>query len=150
MWIYESKEVESPGEYQGFVYLITNKLNGKKYIGKKNFVTPKTRYKTITQKNGIKKRKKLKEFIESDWKDYFGSNKELLEDVEKHGPENFERKILVLCQTKGDMTYWESYYQFVTHSLLSEEYYNTWIMCRVRADHIKEKCIKKDTLFKNK
>lgn len=137
MWIYEDKAVEeSPGEYQGFIYLITNKISGKKYIGKKNLVTPKIRYKTVTLKNGNKKRKKLKEFNESDWKDYYGSNKELLEDVEKHGKENFERKIIHYCKTKGEMTYWESYYQFVTHAILSDDYYNTWIMCRVRSNHL--------------
>lgn len=139
MWLYENKEVDSnPDEYQGFVYIIENLKTGKKYIGKKNLVTPKIRYKTVTLKNGNKKKKKLKEFVESDWKEYYGSNKELQADVEELGVENFKREILHFCKTKGEMTYWESYYQFVTHCILSDDYYNTWIMCRVRKDHLKD------------
>ena len=35
-WLYESAEIENDGTYYGFVYLITNLITGRKYIGKKN------------------------------------------------------------------------------------------------------------------
>jgi len=35
-WIYQGKEVtEIPNEYEGFVYLITNLTDNRKYVGKK-------------------------------------------------------------------------------------------------------------------
>lgn len=136
-WIFENEVLpQAPIDSIGFVYLITNNETGKKYIGKKNFFTPKTSVKTVTLKNGNKKKKKTKTFVDSDWKEYYGSNNELQKDVEALGPEKFTRKILKICKSKSEMTYWETYFQFVTHSLVSSDYYNSWIMCRVRADHI--------------
>ena len=58
-WYYQDTPVETlPDDYVGFVYCITNNLTGRKYIGKKLAKFSKTTYKTVKQKNGIKKRKK--------------------------------------------------------------------------------------------
>lgn len=74
---------------------------------------------------------------ESDWRDYHGSNEELLEDVEAYGKENFERVILRLCKTKSEMSYFEAKEQFETDCLLKpDEYYNGWIMVRVRRNQL--------------
>lgn len=127
MWLYNNVEFTDVGEYVGFVYLITNLTNDRKYIGKKNFYFSKTR--TI---KGKRKRTK----IESDWKDYYGSNKELQKDVETLGREFFKREILKLCKSKGEFGYYEAKYQFENNVLESEEYYNTWIMCRVHKKHL--------------
>ena len=126
-WLYNDVPFEDIADYVGFVYLITNLQNGRKYIGKKNFYFSKTR--TV---KGKKKRSK----VESDWKTYFGSNKELLEDVEKLGQESFKREIIKLCKSKGEFGYYEAKYQFENNVLESNEYYNTWIMVRVHKKHL--------------
>lgn len=132
MWYYNNKEFNDiPVNIVGFVYLITNLTNNKKYIGKKNFYFSKTKYKMHTQKNGIKKRKRIRELIESDWKTYYGSNKQLNEDVIKLGEKKFKREIIYLCSNKAEMTYYEALEQFNNNVLLSNEYYNDWIMCRI-------------------
>jgi len=99
---------------EGFVYIITNLTNNKKYIGKKHFWT--------RQKNKKTGRRKTEE---SDWKNYFGSCDELNGDVKKLGREHFLREILYLCPHKKSMSYYETYEQFNRNVLLSEEYYNT-------------------------
>ena len=98
-WTHQGQLVtEIPEEYIGFVYLITNTISGKMYIGKKLSKFAKTTYKVVKLKNGTKKRKKIKGKIESDWQDYYGSNDTLKADVIKLGPENFQREILYFCK----------------------------------------------------
>lgn len=112
----------------GFVYTITNHVNNRKYIGKKLFWSSKT-------KQVNKKKKKFK--VESDWKDYYGSNEELKNDIEKYGKENFSRTIMHLCKSKGECSYLEAKEQFNNNVIESDEYYNGWIMVRVATSHIK-------------
>jgi hypothetical protein len=131
-WIYEGREFEPPEDFSpktlyGFVYLIENLANGRKYIGKKLMWASKS-----YQLNKRKRRRK----VESDWRDYFGSSEELLGDVEKYGPENFRRTILHLCTTKGECSYLEAKEQFARDALLSDEYYNSWISVKVRKSHV--------------
>ena len=79
MWIYDDKKFnETPEDYQGFVYQITELSTGKKYIGKKNFWSPKT-----LPKNS-KRPRKIKTRIESNWREYYGSNKELQENAKEN------------------------------------------------------------------
>jgi hypothetical protein len=129
-WIYEKEPLaEIPEGIIGFVYQITNQANGMKYIGKKNFYFSKTK-----QVKGKKKRIK----VESDWKEYYGSNKSLVEHVSLFGENKFVREIVHLCKTKGEMTYYETKHIFAVDAILSDRYYNDWCMCRVRKNHIKK------------
>ena len=128
MWLYNNESFEEiPEGIVGYVYLITNLTNNRKYIGKKNFYFSKTK-----QVKG--KKKKFK--VESDWKTYFGSNKELCADVEKFGKENFKREILRLCKSKGEFGYFEAKIQFENNVLESDEWYNSYIMVRVNKNHL--------------
>ena len=103
MWLFEDKEFMDPEDYYGFIYMITNKITGKRYIGRKYFTKAATR-----QVKG-KKRKTRKE---SDWSDYYGSSPSLLRDIEEFGKDNFHREIIRLCKTRGETNYWEARYQF--------------------------------------
>lgn len=114
----------------GFVYVITDLTNNKKYIGKKFFWNKKTLPPLKGKKN---KRRKL---VESDWQNYFGSNEELKQLVEEHGHERFHREILVLCKTKGECTYLEAKIQFEKDVLLRDDYYNSFIGCKIHSKHV--------------
>jgi hypothetical protein len=130
-WTYNNTDFTEDliGDNYGFVYEITNLTNKRKYIGKKFFYSAKTK-----QVKG--KKKKVK--VASDWKTYYGSNAELVNDVKLHGEENFKREIIHLCKTKGECGYLEAKEQFVRGVMESEDYYNVWIMVRVRKSHIKD------------
>lgn len=136
-WTYKKKIVtEIPEEYIGFVYLITNKLTGRKYIGKKLAKFSKTSYKTVTLKNGTKKKKRIKTKVDSDWRDYYGSSDLLNKDIKEIGKENFTREILYFCKTKAECSYVEAREQFSRKVLESKDYYNGHIQVRVHGSHI--------------
>jgi hypothetical protein len=136
-WMYEGRPYEPPKDFTpddiyGFVYCITNRATNKKYVGKKFFWKAKTLPITKTRK----RRKRLK--VESDWKDYWGSNKHLVEDVNKQGKDMFYREILHLCKTKGECAYMETKEQFDREVLLTDDYYNGIINCRIGANSVKK------------
>ena len=130
-WQYNNEDFTDGliGDNYGFVYLITNQTNGKKYIGKKLFYFAKTK-----QVQG--KKKKIK--VSSDWPTYYGSSDVLVKDVKELGEENFTREILHLCKSKGECSYLEAKEQFIRCVMETDDYYNTWIMVRVRKSHIKD------------
>ena len=94
-WTYNNEPVtdEVIGDAYGFVYVITNELSGRRYVGRKYFT--KAGYKTVKGK-----RKKLR--VSSGWEDYYGSNKTLLEDVKNLGAENFTRRMVKLCRNRSE------------------------------------------------
>ena len=93
----------------GFVYKITNLLNGRSYIGRKYFWSFRT---------PPGKKRKVKQ--ESDWKKYYGSCPELKEDIKKTGNKVFfKREILSLHKTKGTCNYEETKQLFL-NNVLSE------------------------------
>lgn len=130
-WVYQNKELtEAPEDFVGFVYLITNHNTNKKYIGKKLFwSTNRVKQKGKSRRRVVRK--------QSDWRDYFGSNQTLLEDIQVNG-ENIEREILHLCRTKGECSYFEAKEQFDRNVLLDDTYYNQWIAVKVTVKHIKK------------
>lgn len=125
-WTYQGKVIdELPEGCEGFVYLITNTENNKKYIGKKL-----ARFKT--SKPPLKGRKNRRRGTkESDWRDYWGSSDRLQADVEALGEEKFTREILHFCPSRGVLSYLEAKEQFDRRVLETDEYYNGIINVRV-------------------
>ena len=116
----------------GFVYKITNLLNGRSYIGRKYFWSFRT---------PPGKKRKVKQ--ESDWKKYYGSCPELKEDIKKTDNKVFfKREILSLHSTKGSCNFEETKQLFL-NNVLSEAldngepaYYNSNILGRyMRKDY---------------
>jgi hypothetical protein len=135
-WRYDGEIFESQhiGDYFGFVYLISCKTTGRKYIGRKylwQFRTPKG------------KKRKVKS--ESDWKNYYGSCPELKEDIKKIGKDKFQRTILSLHKTVGKTNYEETRQLFLNNVLTESldngtpKYYNSNILSRYfRKDYFNE------------
>ena len=129
MWLYNNTPFEEiPENAYGYVYLITNTVTGRKYIGKKLFWFRKTK-----QVKGKKKRTK----VESDWRDYWSSSDEVKKDVETLGSDKFIREILHICPNKGSCNYLEAREQMDRRVLETDGYYNGQIQCRVHRTHIK-------------
>ena len=136
-WYYQEKEYSTtPEDYHGFVYIITELDTGKMYVGKKFFWKPKTLPITKTRKRRVKTR------AESDWRTYYGSSKEVQTLIESKGADQFKREILHLCKTKGECSYLEAKEQFEREVLLTDEYYNGIISCKIGGQSIKG--LKKD------
>ena len=134
MWYYKGKEFKSEdiGDHIGFVYLLTNSLNGMKYVGKKLFVSKR---KLPPLKGKTRRRTKI---IETDWQTYYGSSEETMALVEEHGGEIFEREILHLCDSKGELSYLELKEQMDRKVLLKDDYYNGIIQVKIHRNHVKK------------
>jgi hypothetical protein len=138
-WTYQGQLVETlPEDCVGFVYVITNITNNKKYIGKKLAKFSKTTYKTVKLKNGTKKKKKIRSKIDSDWQEYYGSSPNLQKDIDTLGKDKFTREILYYCNSKSETSYIEAREQFDRKVLESDDYYNGHIQVRVHGSHIKK------------
>jgi len=136
MWLYNDKEYVPPqdfssDDYYGFVYLITNEKTGQKYVGKKFFWFKKTLGITKTRK------RRKKTLVESDWREYFGSSNLLNEEINTNGSDHLKREIIHLCKTKGECAYMEAKEQFDRDVLLTDEYYNGFIGCKIGAPSVK-------------
>lgn len=137
-WLYEGVEVTELPECVGFVYLIINNKSSRSYIGKKLSHFSKTSIKTVTLKSGIKKKKKVKTQVESDWRTYWSSSAELQNDVKEFGEENFTREILFYCQSKGTLSYIELREQILNKVLEdSTLWYNGIIQAKIHRSHVK-------------
>ena len=131
MWTHKGKLIETlPDDCEGFVYLITNLTNDKKYVGKKL-----ARFK-VTRPPLKGKKNKRRSSKESDWKTYWGSSDHLNADVVSLGEDNFTREILHYCQSRGMLSYLEAKEQFDREVLLSDEYYNGIINVRVGSSKV--------------
>ncbi len=139
MWIYNGKQVEDiqdfPENTYGFIYEVTHLPTGKKYLGKKvlyferNIKLGKRELQELKEERsqkGLKGRppKKKKVIKESDWKKYYGSQKEIRDLVKKEPLENFSREILDIAENKKYLTYLETKLLFTREVLEKEEYLN--------------------------
>ena len=136
-WYHNNKKINTlPEDCEAFVYLITNKTNNMKYVGKKlaKFKTTKPPLKG--------KKNKRRGYKESDWREYWGSSDHLKADLEKLGEENFIREILHFCPSRGVASYLEAQEQFERKVLLTDEYYNGIINVRVGGSKILKESLK--------
>ena len=132
-WTYNNKPFDSDmiGDYIGFVYEVYDTEAKMKYIGKKKFWSKVTKPPLKGKKN---KRRSLKE---SDWKDYYGSSEEVKSLVENTGEWRFKRKIIRLCKTLGEMSYYEMKEQLDNDVLLKpNEYYNAFVGGKIHRKHL--------------
>lgn len=118
---------EDVGNSYGFVYEIVNLTNNRRYIGKKFFTKAGTR-----QIKGKKKKVRLS----SGWENYWSSSDELKADVKQLGDENFTRTILYLCKSRSDCSYRETKEIFIRDALLTDDYYNKWVSCKIHKAHV--------------
>ena len=109
----------------GFIYVITNIIDNKKYFGKKQI-------KSVKKLKPLKGRKNKRHFdIETDWKTYTSSSNELNADILKYGKDKFKFEILRFCESKFELAYYEAKIQFDNDVLLKEGFYNGIINCRI-------------------
>lgn len=137
-WLWKGKCLNrQPDEFYGFVYRITvsdsedlpKEMRGRIYIGKKQF--NHTRKRKLSKKKRKATGKRVERVtVNSKWQSYFGSNKQLNEDVKSFGEQYFKREILHLCFTKSQLSYYEVKEQ-IEHKVLSVNSYNGWISCRI-------------------
>jgi hypothetical protein len=126
-WYYKDSPVSSIEDLPnhevliGFCYRITNLQTGAIYIGKKNF--------SSTRKKKLAKRDLSAVTKESDWRDYYGSSKQIQEDVAKLGESSFHREIIALACSKKHLSYLELKHQFI-NDVLSINSYNGNILGR--------------------
>ena len=109
----------------GFIYVITNLIDNKRYFGKKQI-------KTIKKLKPLKGKKNKRHFdAETDWKTYMSSSNELNEDIVKLGKDNFKFEIIRFCDSKFELAYFEAKIQFDNEVLLKDGFYNGIINCRI-------------------
>jgi len=130
-WMYQDQPIDSlPEGTVGFVYLITHLVTGRKYVGKKLAQFKKSRPPLKGRSN------RRRSLVESDWRDYWGSNDVLLMHVQQQGQDQFTRQILYICRSRGVMAYLEALEQFERRVLESDEYYNGIINVRIGSSNL--------------
>lgn len=118
----------------GFIYKITNIKTGRFYIGRKSLfstIKKKLTKKELSEMEGPG-RKPSKKVVtsESNWQDYWGSNKTILQEIKEEGTECFRKEILKFCFNKKQLTYWEVHFQCVNNVLLDDKSYNDNILAK--------------------
>lgn len=136
-WYYEGQPVtELPADCEAFVYIITNLENGRKYVGKKL-----AKFKKSRPPLKGKTRRRI-EWIESDWRNYWGSSDHLNQDVAHLGAEKFRREILHYCPSRGVASYLEMLEQVKRNVLASDDYYNGIINVRISSSEALRETLK--------
>lgn len=147
MWYYKNEimnEENIPEKMVGFIYLITNLSNGRKYIGQKKLSKKVTKTlvkrdkqgNIVKDKDGKSVKVKKKVVASSDWETYFGSSEHLKKDVVELGADKFKREILYFCETKAMMNYIETYLQFKYNVIFDDLYYNGILNCRISTSQL--------------
>jgi hypothetical protein len=137
-WTYENEEYTDISNFSdetyGFVYSITHLPTKRRYIGKKILhFTRKVKLgkKELKMYEGVVGRRPSKKTVikESDWKTYWGSNKELLKLLKTEPEKNWKKTIIKMCSTKKLLTYYETKYLFLYKVLENpDEFWNDNIL----------------------
>tara|TARA_B100000780_G_scaffold266782_1_gene223259 strand:- start:169 stop:651 length:483 start_codon:yes stop_codon:yes gene_type:complete len=137
-WTYKSNEMvditQFPNNTYGFVYIVTHKPTGKAYIGRKILqFTKKVKLgkKELAALAGIVGRRPSYKLAvkESDWKNYYGSQKDIKQLLVEGKKDEFERIILKCVSSKKALTYFEIKYQMVYQVLEKpDEFFNDNIL----------------------
>lgn len=134
-WLYQDGPIDPSTleGYKSFVYIITNKATGKKYIGKKRL--------QFVRMKKVKDSKRRKKHVKtSDWESYYGSSELLAKDIVTYGKENFERRIIRLCESNALASYYELKEQIDQGVLFKPaEFYNHYIGARIHRNHVVKK-----------
>lgn len=131
-WTYRGQPfTEAPEDYIGFVYVVTNRETSMRYLGKKLFWSVRK----LKPLKGQKRKRTVR--VESDWKTYCGSSETVKALVEEKGLELFDREILHLCKSKGELSYMELREQLDRDVLLRPDYYNGIVNARINRLHVK-------------
>ena len=96
--IYSIEYLEKIKRLYGFIYVTTNLVNGKMYVGQKK--------------------------MRVDWKTYLGSGHAFKKAVKKYGRENFERKIIDIAFNADELNYLERMYTKMFDVMNKREWYN--------------------------
>ena len=112
---------ENIESFVGFVYEITNKVSGKKYIGQKKFWKVQVK---PPLKGKVNKRRKT---VSSDWCEYTGSSDILNKDILEMGKDCFSFSIVLLCESKWEMSYYEYKRIIDSDAILRNDYYNGFL-----------------------
>lgn len=116
-----------PEDAIGFVYIITNLSNNKKYIGKKILENKRKR-------KPLKGRRNSRHYkVKSNWETYTGSSPNLNEDIEKQGHDRFSYEILSFHPSKLLLAYWETKTIIDHEALFKTDYYNEVLNLRIRS-----------------
>ena len=137
-WTYKTHKIgditQFPEKTFGFVYIVTHKPTKKAYIGKKVLFHNKK------QKIGKRELEKLQGVVgrrpsyrlivkESDWMNYYGSQKDIKQLLLEGKKDEFERIILKMCPNKKSLTYFEIKYQMIYQVLEKpDEFFNDNIL----------------------
>tara|TARA_B100000780_G_scaffold272928_1_gene235822 strand:+ start:2034 stop:2519 length:486 start_codon:yes stop_codon:yes gene_type:complete len=137
-WIYKNNEIDDitqfPDNTYGFVYINRHIPTGKSYIGKKILqFTKKVKLgkKEIAALGAVVGRKPSYKLSvkESDWKNYYGSQKDIKKLLVEGKKDEFERTILKCVRTKKQLTYFELKYQMLYQVLEKpSEFFNDNIL----------------------
>lgn len=137
MWLYKenlstpTKQITKLNDFPqgciGFIYRIYHMDSGRFYIGKKilnntnNVKLGKKAKKLLAEKiiGSGRRPSKVKVVKESNWLDYWGSSKELTDDINTVGKDKFVREIIEFCYSKKQLSYYEIKYQ-ILHQVIEK------------------------------
>ena len=128
--VYDPAYEDIPNDVLGFVYIITDKETGEKYVGQKRMRQPKVLPIPKSRK------RRVRSVVESDWRSYYSSNGVIKENAMAGHTERYQRDILRFGATKGDLNYLESKEQFDREVLLDDTYLNGIINCKIHKKHL--------------
>lgn len=109
-------EIPEPNPYVGFIYQITNRATGKRYIGRKQMTSTMKKQVKCKTKPGKKTTRITKP---SKWMTYTGSSAMLNADIMKYGINQFEFRILSFHMTKSSLNYEEVKQLVIQDALIS-------------------------------